>query len=201
MAPSPSEPPPFEAPRRVAALMAGFPRPWYLAGGWALDVWLRRGTRPHEDIEIAILRRDQEEVRRHLAGWKFEKVVPAAGGPQREPWREGERLGPPIHELHAGRSTGDLRELEVLLNEADAGEWKFRRDPRVSRPLSGMGLSVAGVPVLAPEIVLLYKAKAPRPRDEKDFRNASGRLVPEQRRWLRAALETVHPGHPWIEEL
>jgi len=201
MAPSPSEPDPFATPRRVAALMAGFPRPWYLAGGWALDVWLRGVTRPHEDIEIAILRRDQDEIRRHLAGWEFDKVVRDVGGLGRQPWREGERLEPPIHELHARRSEGEPRELEVLLNESDADDWRFRRDLRVSRPLSEMGLSVAGVPVLAPEIVLLYKAKAPRPRDEKDFRNASKRLSPEQRRWLRAALDTVYPGHPWIGAL
>ena len=198
MAPSPSEPDPFASPRRIAALMAGFPRPWYLAGGWALDVWLRHATRPHEDIEIAILRRDQEGIRRHLAGWEFDKVVPGVGAPRRQPWREGERLEPPIHELHARRPEGEPRELEILLNESDGDDWRFRRDLRVSRPLSEKGLSVAGVPVLAPEIVLLYKAKAPRPRDERDFRNASQRLSPEQRRWLRAALDTVHPGHTWI---
>ena len=181
--------------------MEGFPRPWYLAGGWALDVWLRRVTRPHEDLEIAILRRDQAEVRRHLAGWEFEKVVRGVGGLRRRPWREGERLEVPVHEIHARRPAGDPREIEILLNEADGGVWRFRRDLRVTRPLSEAGLSVAGIPVLAPEIVLLYKAKAPRPRDRADFRNARERLAPAPRRWLRAALETAHPGHAWLSEL
>ena len=78
MAPSPSEGP-FAVPRRVADLMAGFSRPWYLAGGWALDVWLGRVTRPHEDVEIAILRDEQEEIRRHLDGWEFDKVAHGVG--------------------------------------------------------------------------------------------------------------------------
>jgi hypothetical protein len=30
--------------------------PWCVAGGWALDVWRGRQTRPHDDLEIAILR-------------------------------------------------------------------------------------------------------------------------------------------------
>ena len=52
MAPSPTEADPFAVPRRVVGVMAGFPRPWFFAGGWALDVWLGRVTRTHEDIEI-----------------------------------------------------------------------------------------------------------------------------------------------------
>ncbi|TLZ65301.1 MAG: hypothetical protein E6K16_02990 [Methanobacteriota archaeon] len=200
MAPLPNEGP-FAVPRRVGALMAGFSRPWYLAGGWALDVWLGRVTRPHEDVEIAILRDDQEEIRRHLDGWEFDKVAHEVGGPRRERWREGERLELSVHEIHARRRGGDPRELEILLNEADGGRWTFRRDPRVFRPMDEAGTVVAGIPVLAPEIVLLYKAKAARPRDEEDFRNALGHLTPEGQRWLLAALETAHPGHRWIPRL
>ena len=67
----------------------------------------------------------------------------------------------------------------------------------VRSALAGFG----GIPVLAPEIVLLYKAKAPRPKDETDFRNALAAMSPNARRWLRRALETAHPGHPWVAAL
>src|SRR2546427_2590342 len=179
MAPSPNEGP-FAVPRRGAALMAGFSRPWYLAGGWALDVWLGRVTRPHDDVEIAILRDDQEEIRRHLDGWEFDKVAHEVGGPRRERWREGERLELSVHEIHARRRGGDPRELEILLNEADGGRWTFRRDPRVFRPMDEAGTVVAGVPVLAPESVLPYKANAPRHRGEGDFPDARGHLTPRR---------------------
>src|SRR2546426_3927014 len=180
--------------------MAGFSRPWYLAGGWALDVWLGRVTRPHDDVEIAIPRDDQEEIRRHLEGWEFDKVAHEVGGPRRERWREGERLELPVHEVHARRRGGDPRELDILLNEAD-GRWTFRRDPRVFRPMDEAGTVVAGIPVLAPGIVPPYQAKAPRPPGEEDFPNALGHLTPPGHPGLPAALETAHPGHRWLPPL
>jgi Aminoglycoside-2''-adenylyltransferase len=32
--------------------------PWCIVGGWAIDLWLEEHTRPHEDIEISVLRED-----------------------------------------------------------------------------------------------------------------------------------------------
>src|SRR6266540_7301988 len=172
MVPSKTERGPFAVPRDVARLMAGFPRPWYVAGGWAIDLYLGRVTRPHEDVEIGILREDQQDLRRHLAGWAFEKVVPGPQGHRREPWPPSERLEPPVHEAYARRPRGTVREIEILLSEAGEGPWRFRRDPRVTKPLEDLGLvGLETIPFLSPDVVLLYKAKAPRPRDEEDFRN------------------------------
>ena len=187
---------PFAEPRRVARVMEGFPRAWFVAGGWAIDLFLGRETRAHEDDEIAILRADQEEIRRHLAGWTFEKVVSGV----REPWREGEELEPPIHEIHARSPGGEI--LEILLNEAAGDLWRFRRNLDVARPLLELGLrSADGIPFLAPEVVLLYKAKAPRPCDEQDLAAVLPRLDIGRRGWLLRALEACHPGHPWIARL
>jgi hypothetical protein len=58
-----------------------------------------------------------------------------------------------------------------------------------------------GVPYLAPEIQLLYKAKNHRPKDDADFDAAVGLLSATQRRWLREALAVHHPGDPWIGRL
>ncbi len=54
-----------------------------------------------------------------------------------------------------------------------------------------------GIPYMAPEIVLLFKAKGQRAKDEADFRGALPLLDGEQRRWLNDALDLVHPSHPW----
>ncbi|HYY48015.1 MAG TPA: amino acid transporter, partial [Thermoplasmata archaeon] len=109
---------------------------------------------------------------------------------------------PPIHEVHGHRSEGGPREIEILWNESTRDDWVFRRDPRVTRPLSkALGRTPDGVPFLAPEIVLLFKAKDPRPKDQEDFAHARPRLGIRRRLWLRVALETVHPGHPWIAKL
>src|SRR5207249_11802319 len=131
--------------------------PWFVAGGWAIDLFLGRETRHHDDIEVAIFRSDQQAVRQYLNGWEFSKVV--AG--KREPWQGDERLALPVHEIHA-RGPRDPGEIEILLNESDGTLWRFRRDLRVTRSLSEIGgKSNDGIPYLAPEVMLLYKAKAP----------------------------------------
>ena len=190
----------FEPVRQVAAIMQSFEKPWFVAGGWAVDLFLGRETRAHEDIEVSIFRRDQEAIWRQFSGWDMDKIVPG-GSPKRQPWR-GEWLRPPVHEIHAGRAGGELHEVEILLDEAWADTWRFRRNLAVSRPVAEIGLrNVEGIPFLAPEIVLLYKAKDPRERDIHDFRVARGALDEDRRQWLRDALARVHPGHPWIREL
>lgn len=186
-------PPPVAAAARV---MSGFPAPWGFAGGWALDLFLGRLTRPHADVDLALFRADQELVRGHLAGWRFQKVARA----EFANWRAGEWLSPPVHEIHARSPDGFA--VELLLNEREGGEWVFRRDPRVRCPAAGWIVrSPSGLPVLSPAVVLLYKAKQPRETDLLDFRSVRENLGAQWRTWLRAALSAVHPGHPWITEL
>jgi len=190
----------FEPVRKIAAIMHGFGKPWFVAGGWAVDLFLGRETRAHEDIEVSIFRRDQEAIWRQFSGWAMDKIVPG-GDPKRQPWR-GEWLRPPVHEIHAGRAGGELHEVEILLDEAWADTWRFRRNLAVSRPVAEIGLrNVEGIPFLAPEIVLLYKAKDPRPHDEQDFRCALPALDEPRRRWLEEALRVAHPRHPWLDAL
>lgn len=54
-----------------------------------------------------------------------------------------------------------------------------------------------GVPHLAPEIQLFFKAKRPRPKDEIDFAAVLPLLTAQQRRWLSDALAYSFGAHPW----
>ncbi|MFQ5962221.1 MAG: hypothetical protein ACE5MG_12575, partial [Candidatus Methylomirabilales bacterium] len=113
------------------------------------------------------------------------------------PWERGSRLDPPIHEVHAVSPDGT--ELEILLNESTGGVWRFRRMMEIARPLSKMGhMSALGLPYLAPEIVLLYKAKEPRAIDEEDFKAARPSLAEEAGEWLRISIGACYPDHPWL---
>ncbi|MFQ6013402.1 MAG: nucleotidyltransferase domain-containing protein [Thermoplasmata archaeon] len=189
----------FEELEWLRDLMTEFPHPWFAAGGWAIDLHVGRRTRPHADTEIAILRRDQEGLRNHLRVWDFRHAIPGKPGVL-ETWKEGTRLERPIHEIHA--SGPDGAELEVLLNESTGGVWRFRRKMEIARPLSKMGhLSPVGIPYLAPEIVLLYKAKKPGEVDESDFRLARPSLADEASDWLRISIEACYPEHPWLSQL
>lgn len=184
--------------REVAALLRPFPHRWWVAGGWAIDLFLDQKTREHQDIEVALLRRDQHAMREHLADWELYYVADH----ELHAWPEGERLELPIHEAWA-RRRGDPRwRLELLLNECRDGKWLYRRDVRIKRPLEHVGLTTAaGLPVLAPEIVLLYKARHAEPKDAADLTAVLPALDDGRRRWLRAALDLVHPGHPWVSRL
>src|SRR5262249_54808544 len=59
---TPTEAAPWFADVRVA---------WWIAGGWALDLFLERQTREHGDLDVGVLRRDVEEVLRALRGWEI----------------------------------------------------------------------------------------------------------------------------------
>jgi len=52
-----------------------------------------------------------------------------------------------------------------------------------------------------PEVVLLYKAKAPRERDQADFSRVGPLLTASAKSWLASALAICHPRHPWRASL
>ena len=185
-----------EAAATAARLMEGFGAPWCVGGGWAADLYLDRHTRPHADLDLVVLRGDQGRLHAHFAGWEMRKALSGA----LLPWHPGERLHPPVHEVHARSPEG--APLELLLNDHDGAEWVYRRDPAVRLPLAELMVRAArGVPILSPAVVLLYKSKAPRAADEQDFEHLLPALPPRDRRWLAAALARAHPGHPWQARL
>jgi hypothetical protein len=182
--------------RVVEDALRAFHSPWAIAGGWALDLALGRATRSHADVDIAVFRDDQAALRAALTEWHFEVVIDGV----LTPWKRAMRLELPVHEVHATPPAGAPGAvLELLLNERDGSDWVYRRDPSVRLPLTrSIRPAAGGVRVLAPEIVLLYKSKAPRPTDQRDFRAALPLLDAEARAWLRTALVRAEPSHPWV---
>ena len=119
-------------PSEVARRLAGVSTPWYVAAGWALDLF--------------------------------------RGGQIREPH--------------------------------DGDTWICRRDETIRFPYNDIILRTEdGIPYLAPELVLLFKAKAVRPKDQADFDATVPRMRLHQRELLAELLEQVHPGHAWLEDL
>ncbi|HTP09706.1 MAG TPA: GrpB family protein [Anaerolineae bacterium] len=191
---------PLEA---VAREFKDFDRPWYIASGWAIDLFLDRVTRVHHDVDIFIARTDQLALQQHLSqrGWNL--MMPYEG--QREPWPPHMFLEAPRHQVHAYRD-GDF--IDCLLSDLSNGLWRYRRDPKVVRQLDRAIISSArGPQFLAPELVLLFKSKntaangRDRPQDQRDFDAVIAHLEPERRAWLRWALVATEPTHPWLEQL
>ncbi|GLC25939.1 nucleotidyltransferase domain-containing protein [Roseisolibacter agri] len=187
------------AVRAAADALRALRAPWAIAGGWALDLALGRVTRAHADVDVAVFRDDQDALRAALPDWHLDAVVDG----RLVPWMPGTRLELPVHELHARPPAGRGEPpLELLLNERDATDWVYRRDAAVRLPLARAIRDVGGgLRALAPEVVLLYKSKAPRAADDRDFRAAQPLLDAEGRAWLQAALVRAAPAHPWAAAL
>jgi hypothetical protein len=70
----------------VAHLMQGFPGPWFVSGGWAIDLFVGRVTREHEDREVGIFRQDQQALPLLNAAWRawLKAALPRCYG--QDPW-------------------------------------------------------------------------------------------------------------------
>ena len=181
-------------PDELAAALASMRAPWAIAGGWAIDLHLGEVTRPHDDIEIVVSRDDLHVLRACLGDLDWFAVGDGRAWPLAD--------APP--ELHQtwGRDRSGRWRLDVFREAWEAGEWVYRRDPRIRRPLAdAIELNPGGIPYLAPEIVLLFKAKAARDKDEADLAATLPSLTPARISWLREALRIVHPGHDWLPRL
>jgi hypothetical protein len=101
-------------PRDIAARMQCADFPWFVAGGWAIDLFLGTRTRDHEDLEIAV------------ASSFFETLPPRF--PEFDFWiPQGERkLGRMSTETLAGESN------QTWAYERAAQVWRFRRVPRAA---------------------------------------------------------------------
>ena len=169
-------------PEEVARRLSNVEVPWYIAAGWALDLFLGGGHRAHEDIEIGVPRDRFNELADALEGFEFVEIT------EHQTWvRQPD--------------TGAWR-LDIFSEPSDGDTWLCRRDERIRLPYGNViEHSDQGIPYARPEIVLLFKAKHRRVKDDADFAALLPRLEPERRRWLAEALELVHPGHPWLVQL
>jgi hypothetical protein len=188
----------------LAAVMDEFDRPWFISGGWAIDLFVGRATRDHDDIEFGVFFPDQAAIRRHLADWALYR--PDSG--QWLPLAADDEVRLPAHQIQARSATRPPFQLDVFLNPRVGDDWLSRRHARLRVPATevathslGAAGEPAGIPFLVPEIQLLYKAKAHRPKDDADFAVALPHLDARRRAWLRMGLEAFHPDDPWLAAL
>jgi hypothetical protein len=108
----------------------------------------------------------------------------------------------PTHQTWVRDPVGGVWRFDVFREPSDGDTWICRRDDRIRLAYGNVIAHTAdGIPYGRPEIVLLYKAKHTRPKDDDDFAAVVPHLTDEGRRWLADALALVHPGHRWLEAL
>jgi len=184
-------------PVQVTRRLAGISTPWYVAGGWALDLFRGSQTRKHADIEIAIPAESFPEVRMRLGEYAFDAV-------------DGDRIwADATSDVLAATHQTWMREpatgrylLDVFREARDGDLWICRRDETIRLPYSEIIRHTEdGIPYLAPEQVLLFKAKYLRRKDQADFDATLPRMTRDQRENLAVLLARVHPGHRWLAAL
>ena len=187
------------SPRQVASLLAGVSAPWYVAAGWAIELFASGHRREHDDLEIAVPNERFDEVVVALEGLEIFVIT----GPGRACPLEcaADRLEETHQTWVREPATGRWR-FDVLREPAVDGDWVCRRDPRLRLPYEDViAWTDDGIPYGRPEIALLFKAKRVRPKDDADFAAVVPLLELPRRRWLAQALELIHPGHRWLPEL
>jgi hypothetical protein len=187
-------------PERLVSLLEGVEAPWYVAGGWAIDLFLGSQRRVHEDLEIAVPNSRFEEFLPALQGFE---VFVITGPREATPIEVAGDALDETHQTWVREPATGLWRLDVLREPSDGDTWICRRDASVRMPYDRViDWNDQGIPYGCPEIILLFKAKhAGRARDEGDFADVLDVLQPESRHWLAEALEIVHPGHPWLTDL
>lgn len=181
------EPPPLD---ELAALLG--PVPWWVAGGWALELFTGV-PRPHEDVDIGVPRGALPELVAqlpHLHLWTAQEGA-------LRPLSSFAELPPEYEQLWARRDAQSPWLLDLLLTPVEDEQWVFKRDHRLRLPLDRAVRTTRGIPHLAPEVVLLHKAHLRRPKDERDLDVALPLLDGEARTWLREALALAVPDSPW----
>ena len=172
-------------------------------------------TREHHDIDIQILRRDQQAVRALLQQWDIQgralqhpwdlEVTSPTLNLDTLPfqvWEPDMLLGKGAYDIFCRPQSRGPWAFQLMVGDSSEDQWLFRRDARVRRPIATIGsVTTEGIPYMAPEIQLLYKAKAPRPQDEADFARTFPHLSQASRTLLVQALALVYPGHRWLLEL
>jgi hypothetical protein len=187
------------APDEIAKRFAGVDAPWYIAGGWAIDLYLSGQYRQHEDVEVGVPSQRFADVSSALAGFEFFVV--------------GDGLAWPLdgagdvfeahHQTWVREPATGLWRMDIFREPSDGDTWICRRDERIRLPYRDLIEHTSdGIPYCRPEVALLFKAKySELPKNQRDFDATLPHLEPARRRWLSGSIAQVHPGHPWLDRL
>ena len=186
--------------QRLSTLFAPARFPWWVAGGYAIELAVGHAFREHDDMDVLILRRDQASVRSLLASWDCRPVDTA--GLLRS-WSAGDTLPLDVHEVWCREETDAPWRFSLMLDEAEGETWYSRRDATVRKAVAELTVQREGAPpFLAPDVQLYYKAKNVRAKDEQDLEMVLPMLTKRQRAWLAESVyRTYGAEHPWLARI
>lgn len=191
----------FLAPKQLANLLSEYGYPWAIAGGWSIDLFLHRETRSHKDIDVMVFRDDWVKISNYLQQRNWSLKLVDSG--QLYPVEDEVPLKDSVFNVFCEHQLLELDFIELLVEHTSEDMWIYRRDSKISKPLrQTIQMSQLGIPILVPELALLYKSKYPEELSNRhDFEVALPELSMEQKNWLSWAIEQTNESHVWIDKL
>ena len=187
-------------PAELADLMAGFPEPWWVVGGYAMQAFT--GVRRfHEDIDMVVFPDAVPALRAQL-GDTFHLWCNDGGTFRVLDDKHPEPLDP-LCQIWMRENARTPWRVDCIPNPKRDGRWVSRHDDTLEADLEEVTWVAAdGIRYLNPEVALLFKARQLRRKDEIDLANAWPLMTAGQRTWLREAVHrTYGPDHAWTERL
>jgi hypothetical protein len=112
-------------PPETAAIFAAMSCPWWIAGGFAIELAIGRPVRDHGDIDVLVLRPDHLRIQQVLRGWEWWAADPPG---TLRPWLPREYLPAGIHDIWCRPGPAEPWRIQVLsrLVPAAGGVTSFR---------------------------------------------------------------------------
>lgn len=150
-------------PLDAMRLLEGYPGRWWVAGGWAIEVFTGV-IREHGDLDVEIPRNELPLLRRHLAG-RLDVWTAADGSlkpllPHESHATHDDVLPEGCGQVWLRPSGREPWEYDVLLMGGPRNTWEFKRDRRVRLPLSDVVWSSDDVSYIAPRCNCSSKLRA-----------------------------------------
>lgn len=185
-------------PSDVVEILSGVDAPWYVAGGWSVDLFLGGERRSHADLEIAVPKNRFGDLAAALAEYELHVVT----GGETKAVADAADLET-THQTWVYEPLAHAWRLDVFREPSSGDAWVYRRDERIRLSYERLiRRTDDGIPYGSPEVALLFKApRAYEAKHRDDFAAALPFLGSGSRAWLVHALELAHPGHAWISEL
>ena len=172
--------------------------PWYVAGGWALELWHEKQTREHEYLEFVALRNDVDYFRTIL--YDLNLFTVKDGSIKYLP--PSAHLPSDVWQLWGGDMRQGYWRVDVMIEQGTPDLWVYKHDPAISMVRSdAIRISRAGIPYLAPTNVILFKSRHCREKDRIDFKRCLQKFSAEEKEQLIGWLDQLNPGHEWITDL
>ncbi len=182
---------------QIESLMASFAKPWFIAGGWTIDLAVGEATRSHKDMDICIFREDLEYALYFFKDWDINVAIP--GEHRLDPVRHLGDVELPRYCLHLFKGP---EFLEILLTERNQEQVIFRKTRNITMLLDDFAMGSSPRPYVNPAWQLLFKSLGTRPEDEHDFRVYLERIDDRRSKaWLLKHLIQAGGNKLWVEAL